>query len=264
MSARIKVVKDNFNGFPYELTSLGYYPSEKYPNVLAWMVTKGSIHKPRFQFQVSQWYTFTLTGNQDGDKCQQTILIEGPGLNGWIPDEGYVENKYRNTNTNDCLVLDDFPLRVYTTRDLTYTRYIPLDAVVKNFVFKNIATNTTLTNFCASAPTTFTALPFTTTTPTTLTSTITSVTTTTSAPEPECGCFARNEEITVANDKCILDLGTAPDVSGIWSFTFELKIKNLPNDTTDFIISGICFKLQISNILFSNIFYFENIESSLD
>ena len=49
------------------------------------------------------------------------------------------------------------------------------------------------------------------------------------APEIACGCYAENEEITVGNDKCILDLGTAPDVAGTWSLTFESKINSMPD-----------------------------------
>ena len=63
-------------------------------------------------------------------------------------------------------------------------------------------------------------------------------------PELECGCYAEDEEIAIENNKCILDLGTAPDVTGTWSFTFETKIdsksdKKLLNDKILSIMSGI-------------------------
>ena len=65
------------------------------------------------------------------------------------------------------------------------------------------------------------------------------------APEIECGCYAEDEEITISNDNCILDLGTAPDVGGTWSFTFEFKINSLPDekwwDDRFSIMSGIGF-----------------------
>ena len=48
--------------------------------------------------------------------------------------------------------------------------------------------------------------------------------------EAECGCYAKDEEIPIEEDKCILNLGTFPDVDGWWKFTFELKINSLPKD----------------------------------
>ena len=62
---------------------------------------------------------------------------------------------------------------------------------------------------------------------------------------PPCGCYAENEEITISANNCILDLGTAPDVGGTWSFTFEFKINSLPDekwwDDRFSIMSGIGF-----------------------
>ena len=48
--------------------------------------------------------------------------------------------------------------------------------------------------------------------------------------ETECGCYAKDEEIPIEKDKCVLNLGTFPDVAGFWKFTFELKINSLPTE----------------------------------
>ena len=48
--------------------------------------------------------------------------------------------------------------------------------------------------------------------------------------ETECGCYAKDEEIQIEKDKCILNLGTFPDADGWWKFTFELKINSLPKE----------------------------------
>ena len=82
------------------------------------------------------------------------------------------------------------------------------------------------------------------TTSTTTTSTETTTLLSTDEPKLECGCYAENEEIQITENKCILDMGTVPDVAGNWSFTFELKINYLPDGPTDprwffYIISGI-------------------------
>ena len=55
----------------------------------------------------------------------------------------------------------------------------------------------------------------------------------TAAPELECGCYAPNEEIVIENDKCVLNLGSFPDVTGNWSFTFDLKVNSMADDPTD-------------------------------
>ena len=49
--------------------------------------------------------------------------------------------------------------------------------------------------------------------------------------EAECGCYAQDEEIPIAADKCLLHLGTFPDVNGKWKFSFDLKINSLPTDS---------------------------------
>ena len=45
--------------------------------------------------------------------------------------------------------------------------------------------------------------------------------------ETKCDCYAADEEIPIEKDKCVLNLGSFPDVAGFWKFTFELKINSL-------------------------------------
>lgn len=126
-----------------------------------------------------------MTGSREGEKCKQDLLIQGPGLNGYIWGEGYVADKWQNSVTNACLDLEkDYPLRVYTTPDLSYNKKFPIDGVVRNFVFTETATDTTIVSPCSE------------------------VEPTTAAPEPECGCYAPDEEISIENDKCVMDLGS--------------------------------------------------------
>ena len=70
------------------------------------------------------------------------------------------------------------------------------------------------------------------------------------APEIECGCYAEDEEITISNDNCILDLGTAPDVAGTWSFTFETKLDSKSDGKFLYkprsVISGIGYSLKFT------------------
>ena len=71
------------------------------------------------------------------------------------------------------------------------------------------------------------------TTTTTTTAEPTTTTTTTAEPGPDCGCYAPDEEIPIENDKCVLDLSSVSDVTGDWSFAFELKINSLPTEPSD-------------------------------
>ena len=48
--------------------------------------------------------------------------------------------------------------------------------------------------------------------------------------ETECACYAKDEEIPIENNKCVLNLGTFPDVDSFWKFTFEMKINSLPKE----------------------------------
>jgi hypothetical protein len=164
-------------------------------------MSKGSM-----LFEVNQWYKFTTIGSPDGGKCQQTYFIEGPGLGtNYVWGEGYVDGKWASSRfSSDCLVMEDeYPLKVYSTLDLNgYWEGTPLDGVVRNLAFTNTATDTTMTNFCP-------------------------------APPPECGCYAKDEEIEIENDKCVLALGTFPDLGGEWTFTLDFKLNSLPAEYTD-------------------------------
>ena len=95
-----------------------------------------------------------MTGSPDQTKCKQFLEIEGPGLKGYFPGENgsgyrYVNGKWTNGyQTNDCLDLKGYPLRVYTTPDLSYAGKIPIDGLVRNIAFTNTATNTTVNTIC--------------------------------------------------------------------------------------------------------------------
>ena len=75
----------------------------------------------------------------------------------------------------------------------------------------------------------------------------------------ECGCYAKDEEIAIESDKCVLNLGTFPEsFPDAWRFSFELKINSLPGPTDPFwsfmILSGIdLFKIHL---YFTNFDYF--------
>ena len=56
--------------------------------------------------------------------------------------------------------------------------------------------------------------------------------------ETECGCYAKDEEIPIKEDQCVLNLGTFPDVAGFWKFTFELKINSLPTEIDEYYNQG--------------------------
>ena len=167
-------VKKDFNGFPYELTSVNYssrknaHTSVDYTS-FAWMVTQGSIHSPNFEFEVDKWYKITITGRPKGAKCEQTILVEGPGLRGWFSGKGYVDGKWTYSNTNVCLDLEGYSLKVMATRDLTYASQTPVDGVVRNVVFINDVSEKTIVSDCyeevSSTQVTTTTVKTTTTTP---------------------------------------------------------------------------------------------------
>ena len=121
-------------------------------------------------------------------------------------------------------------------------------------------TTTTLTT-TAAPTTTSTTTTTTTTTSTTTTSTVAATLSTSTVATESCGCYDKNEEISIENGKCVLDLGSFRDVAGNWTFTFDFKINNLPAEPTDprwdfYIISGIgriiknsCISKFLSRIL---------------
>ena len=51
--------------------------------------------------------------------------------------------------------------------------------------------------------------------------------------ETECGCYAKDEEISIKKDQCVLNLGTFPDIDGFWELSFELKINSWPTEIAD-------------------------------
>ena len=166
-------------------------------------LSKRTFNKHNFDTIYRTHSQFTMTGSPDGDKCEQTLVIEGPGIMSWFAGEGYVDGKWTRSVSNACLVLQEgFPLKVFTTIDLNGYAGTPMDGVVKNLAFTNTATDTTVTNSCP-------------------------------APPPECGCYAQDEEIPIENDQCVLALGSFPDVGGYWSLTYEMKILSLPAEPTD-------------------------------
>ena len=148
-------------------------------------------------------------------ECIQDLVVEGPGLSGWITDEGYVDGKWGFRMTNDCLNLDEqYPLKVFTSADLGSSGKIPMDGVVKNFSFTDFVT--TLTNACPAPPKPEPPAPE------------------PPAPEPECGCYAIDEEIPIENGNCVLNLGSFPNsFPDVWSFSFDLKINYVPPEPTD-------------------------------
>ena len=98
---------------------------------------------------------FTLKGSPDETSCKQILEIEGPGLEGYFPGEDgailFIKGKWTGGyETNDCLDLKGYPVRVYTTPDLSEDVYgrIPMDGLVRNIAFTNTATNTTVNTIC--------------------------------------------------------------------------------------------------------------------
>ena len=88
---------------------------------------------------------FTITGSPDENTpylCSQAVLIEGPGLK---------EDGWSISLSNYCLALGEKPLKVYATRNLNGTRKKPIDGVIRNIAFTNIATDTTVNTFCTAS-----------------------------------------------------------------------------------------------------------------
>ena len=219
-------LKKDFNGFPYELTSVNYESSQSF----AWMVTQGSVHIPQFEFEVDQWYKITITGRPEEAKervarCEQTVLVEGPGLRGWFPGEGYVDGKWTYSNTNVCLDLEGYPLKVMATRDLTYANQTPVDGVVRNVAFTNDVSDETLVSACYEESDPEESDPE--------ESDSDESEEETQPVQSECGCYAEDEEIEIENNKCVFDLSSVTDVSNDWSFTFDMKINSLPDEPSD-------------------------------
>ena len=116
-------------------------------------------------FEVGQWYKFTMTGKplkSDGEimwndwrnpdqvpaMCRQEYFVEGPGLLANTSEWSYSIDTF-------CLQFqDDFPLKVFgtTTKHQTGSWYPfksePLDGVLRNIVFENSNTRTSVDTTC--------------------------------------------------------------------------------------------------------------------
>ena len=85
---------------------------------------------------------FTISGSPVGDKCIQNYAIEGPGIQFTASTEEW-------DAPHQCLSLDGYSLKVYTTKDLTnYDEGTPINGVVRNVAFTNTATDTIIQNSC--------------------------------------------------------------------------------------------------------------------
>ena len=120
------------------------------PPMLSIENTTGGIAQSKFIFEVGQWYTFTITGSPAGMECKQTYSIEGPGL---TINAGYVSEITGSWSVYDfreCLVLEeDYPLKIFATRDLTSRREgTPMDGVIRNVAFTNTETDATMNTIC--------------------------------------------------------------------------------------------------------------------
>ena len=184
---------------------------------------------------VGQWYKITVSGSPDGDQCQQELIIEGPGLRGYFPYQGYVDGKWRFPKYETACpkpVPETSAMKAYAT---SY-KYTPMDGVLRNLIFTNKDDDTITVSPC-------------------------------SKPEPPaCGCYAKDEEIAIESNKCILDLGTSADTAGDWSLTFEFKANSMPDGPTDpryffYILQGIDshnFIFSLQDFEFHFEFYFDS------
>ena len=144
---RFKVHLDGYSERPNMLFDLKYFLDGD-DGMLSMCNTIGCMSSGGVHFDANQWYKITVTGSpnagDDGDKCQQEIVIEGPSVNKWFSSD-----KYITRIVNDCLVLADVPLKVYATRSLNGYYGNPLDGVIRNVSFKNININTTIDTICS-------------------------------------------------------------------------------------------------------------------
>ena len=144
----------------------------------------------------------------------QTYVIEGPGMRTWSQDvQAYVDGKLTFSTDefgppHQCVSLDGYSLKVYTTRDLSnFDEGTPIDGVVRNVVFTDTATDTTIQSQCSVPP-------------------MQSTTSAESVSTKPCGCYAKDEEIQVKNAKCILDLGSISNIQNDWELEFEAKFND--------------------------------------
>ena len=62
------------------------------------------------------------------------------------------------------------------------------------------------------------------------------------SPAKPCGCYAKDEEIRVEDNKCVLDLESMSDIVGDWKLEFEAKFESWPTGLSYWdvqILSGI-------------------------
>ena len=140
---------DGYSERPNRLFDLKYFLDENGENgMLSMSNTLGGMSSGGVHFDTNEWYKITVTGSpnsgDDGDKCHQEIVLEGPSVDKWGQDD-----KYITRIDNDCLVLADVPLKVYATRSLNGYYGNPLDGVVRNVAFTNTNTDTTFNTICS-------------------------------------------------------------------------------------------------------------------
>ena len=89
---------------------------------------------------------FTISGSPDFSKCIQNYAIEGPGIQ-------FTASTEEADAPHQCLSLDGYSLKVYTTKDLTnYDEGTPINGVVRNVAFTNTATDTIIQSPCTVPP----------------------------------------------------------------------------------------------------------------
>ena len=143
-------MKDGATEFPTGLLNIAYIQEAKYPNMLSIMNTIGSMSAGSVQFEVGQWYKFTITGRPEGMECRQTYSIKGDGLvvNAAFPSVTY--GSWRSSVVNECLILEeDYPLKVFASKHRAWQREgTPMDGVIRNVAFTNTETDTTMNTIC--------------------------------------------------------------------------------------------------------------------
>ena len=119
-----------------------------------------------FKTEEGQWYKFTVKGTpleSDGEiiwhdhwnpqqkpaKCRTEYLVEGPGIMGST-------GKYSYSIDSSCLDMERktgwrgqerYPLKVFAAKQVSWAK--PLDGVVRNIVFENTATETSIDTTCS-------------------------------------------------------------------------------------------------------------------
>ena len=147
---RLKVLKDGATEFPTGLLNIAYIQEAQYPNMISIVNTIGSMSAGSVQFEVGQWYKFTITGSPAGMECKQTYSIQGPGL---VVNAGFSNTQYGSWSTsivNECLILEeDYPLKVFASKNRAWQREgTAMDGVIRNVAFTNTESDTTMNTIC--------------------------------------------------------------------------------------------------------------------